>query len=290
MDDDGEQREFDRSWLYSLGWDSSTAEHAGADANAGVIAGVMPLLGMPEASVRRLVTVWEPVPDNGAAQVPFRVVIPWAMDFVGRDPHEKAEIIHRTDQLFGFSILMMDSQGGGSEVYKYLRRPLEGSCAFGRGLATAADQAAGYPHARPIVHGFNQAGLIEVLPPEMLGAVDRIRFGAMGMVRELFRGRRVRFCPPLDFFQKRRIPLTEGQAGAAAAVTKMRRQFKSIYAEMDTRKDPPEPKRTAQGAMVFNCRGKKDIAMTGIYAMMGAMILIKRWVAEFAAGGGDEGW
>lgn len=255
-------RRMDAETIYSLGWDTSSGAGDTNDWNAGVVTAATPVRVVPDMRPGYMTIedrLW-------FVRAVFAVLVP-----PGADVDQKSGLIHALHMRFGFSVLMLDNRGGGTEVSQKLResrqlinnewRQVSGLC--------RPSEAFVWPMADPLVHVFDRGDpllrpfLGERFVKDNSGPVDWAHRQMGGLMR---RG------------EIAWTPLTEGLTTADLAVMspedqaaivdldKCLAQFGNIGVRVA--KDG-SPVMSENHFRRFVNKGKKDGAMASMYSALG---------------------
>jgi hypothetical protein len=142
-------RRQDEETVYYLGWDTSSGAGDANDWNAGFVTAATPVSVIPDMRPGYM-TIQDQIWFMRAV---YAVLVP-----PGADVDQKSGLIHALHMLFGFSGIMLDNRGGGTEVSQKLResrqlinnewRDVTGLC--------KASEAFVWPMADPIVNIFDR--------------------------------------------------------------------------------------------------------------------------------------
>lgn len=274
-------RRVDGETIFCLGWDSAPGMKAGADLNAGVVTAATRYDAVPPGMegpgwLRLEEELWF-----------FRGV--YGILVHGATVDQRAGLIHRLDRLFGFSLMVLDSQGGGAEVYRKLRESkqlIDNVWEDGvTGVCTPSDGAA-WPVARPIVHFYDRGDPMfrrefgKKYVADQTGPID---YGHREMLTMMRRGE---FAWPLGMDLRGAAALAEltpEQRMIHGQVDRILAQFGNIGVKVDR---TGQPVLSEKGFQKFSNVGKKDGAMAAMYSALGLRARL-RPVAGYEEDDGD---
>lgn len=258
----------DQDTIYHLGWDTAGAMTEGSDWNAGVITAATPVSVIPEDApgyMRIENTLWF-----------VRAV--YAIFLHKADVDQKAGLIHRLHQCFGFSGLTLDSRGGGVEVYMKLREArqfINNQWVETIGLCTPKDSFA-WPLAQPLISFYDRGEPLfkpwfgEKFVADNTGPIDF----AHRQMRGIMRKREIAWpAGPSTMDPIEIAEMGYEQSLVLGELERVLNQFGNIDLEVD--KDG-NPKVSEKGFQKFTHKGKKDGAMAALYSVHGLRATIAK--------------
>lgn len=270
-------RRTDPETIYCLGWDTSSGDADTNDWNAGVVTAATRVLTIPDMEpgyMRLAENLW-------FVRAVFAVLVK-----PGADVDQKAGLIHALHLCFGFSGIVLDNRGGGTEVSQKLREsrqliddkwtPVTGLC---RG-----SEAFAYPAADPIVHTFDRGD--PLLRPwfgdrfckDNSGPVDYAHRAMGGLMR---RGE-LAWTPLTDGMTHSDLAVMNPDEQAALIdLEKCLNQFGNIGVKVDKLGHPVMSENQFRR---FANTGKKDGAMATLYSTLGMRAMLAKFSKGDAVG------
>lgn len=246
--------------VFVLATDHATSEKDSADLTTGVVARARPAGGE--------ITPTFQAPDGSLWHCSFS----WAGEWLGGRSDQYAKFMRNMHERFAFSRIVMDSRGGGAEVYKYLRAGDESKARGARGgLATLSDHQI-YPATQPIVvHWLRDSELRWLFDERFMKDDAGLNEAAHREFRRAVERKAIRFPHPLSALPAGAFEggLSERESRALSSLTLMRRQLANLRLETEK---TGEVKRTSRhGYLRWIATGKKDLAITAVYAYTGLL-------------------
>lgn len=197
---------------------------------------------------------------------------------------EVAGFIHLLHRVFGFSLIVLDSQGGGLSIYRELKRPeqvIQNVHEKATPLCTP-DDAAMSGERQPIVRFFNRAHLGQIYEPQYLTGSEGLVAAAHRDFRAGWEG--MQFHWPQQEHDRTRAEMAAWDATTRQAQKAMDIAFSQLLNIRVLTDKNGNPLTSSKGFLLFDAKGKKDAAYAAMYAYSGAML----WFKEFVAGGGGD--
>lgn len=255
--------------LYTLGWDTAYAQQKKNDWNFGVALKGEQLdareYGKPGVFLA-----------NGNA---WRISPCWALGYQNRRARESAGMVHRANQRFAFSRIVMDPGGGGLEVAKEMAQSEQFFDNLSQkviGLCTR-ENAHLYPEASPIVHLFGRGDpdLQHVWGEERFRQSDEGPIHAIHVqLRNMIESR----CLSWPLLAENRSPSEMAgweaeRKGVQVFLDQVFQQLGHIQVMVDKDGTARNSKR---GFLMFEAKGKrkKDGAYAFLYALVAMLSLI----------------
>ena len=255
--------------LYSLGWDTAYAQQKKNDWNFGVALKAEPMDARHYGKPGILLA-------NGKA---WRISPCWALGYQKRRARESAGMIHRVNQRFAFSRIVMDPGGGGLEVANELAQPqqfFDNQMHNVTGLCRR-ENAHLYPEALPIVHLFGRQDpdLQHVWGEERFRQSDEGPIHAIHVrLRNIMESRGIAWPALAENRSAAELAKWEPERrGVQVFLDQVFQQLGHVQVMVDKDGTPRVSKR---GFLMFEAKGKKkkDGAYAFLYSLVGLLSLI----------------
>lgn len=262
--------EENQSTIFSLGWDSATSLSPKSDFNYGVIwaadeVSVIPNLNEP-GYMRIGNKLWF-----------VRAV--WAANGLGWDVDQRSGVIHLLDSAFGFSVVVLDSQGGGADLYKKLREKrqfMNNKWTALQGGLCSQTEGNKWPEARAIVHFYDRGDPLfreefgTRWVADQTGPIDY-------MHRQITAHMRSGGIAWPASYEKRgledRASMSPDQLKVLETLDSALDQYNNIKLKVDKAKNPVV---SEKGFQKFAHTGKKDGAMASNYGLLGLIAKLNK--------------
>ncbi len=255
-------RRMDDETMYYLGWDTSSGDGDTNDLNAGVVTAATPIPYIPDM-LPGYITDGERA---WFVRAVFAILIA-----PGADVDQKSGLIHLLNLRFGFSGIMLDNRGGGTEVSQKMRESrqfINGEWREVVGLCREHEQGV-WPQASPIVNVFDRGDPLirpwfgEKFISDNSGPIDY----AHREMTSLMRRGNIAWTPKLSELPTGDLNLlSQEEREAMLDLEKCLAQFGNIGLRMNAKKQIAY---SEKGFRQFSNKGKKDGAMASIYSALG---------------------
>ncbi len=254
--------------IHALGWDTAPGSSQKADFSGGVGLRARP---MPKSKVKSLDGLLEMDGEY------YQVAPTYAVVLQGRGAPECSGLIHKVDDRFNFARIMMDPGGGGAWIYKEMvksEQKIDGQWQERVGLCEPPDQGL-YPTARPIVRFFKRGDQdVRSIFPSKFFAGDEgiVEAGHRELMRSLCNSHMLLPGKRMEFSRAVRSAWTPAELQVMDTLDRFLTELMGVSVMTKDKK----PVVTSKGFLKFHAKkGKKDIAMAGMYGYCGLLAALK---------------
>jgi len=256
--------------VFALGWDSAPGMSAGADFNWGTVWAAEERAFIPDSSEPGYFKIGNKL---------WYIWAPYTIPGLGWDVDARSGLIHRLDRAFGFSIIVLDGQGGGAEVYKKLRMRrqfIDNKWVEIASPLCTPGEAHAWPGARPLIHFYDRgdplfrAEMGERYLKDQTGPIDFMHREVTGMMRA---GEIAWPAPYAKRGAEAKAVLSAEEGDVLADLEATLRQYGNISLKVDKQKKPVI---SQAGYQAYSNSGKKDGAMSSNYGLLGLLSRLKK--------------